>query len=191
MTFASKELKSRRDGPMNLFVRLIKVLVLALLAPRVPVDRPLVTRLRVWPNDLDTNLHMNNGRYLTVMDLGRTDLIIRSGKLKVLMDRKWYPVVAATHITFRRSLNVFERFAITTQIIGWDDDWVYLEQSIHNSKGEMATKALFRTVFLHRGKRIASAELADAFGMNPISPPLPDDLEQRFAPHVTATAKAA
>ena len=31
--------------------------------------------MRVWPNDLDTNAHMNNGRYLTLMDLGRFDLM--------------------------------------------------------------------------------------------------------------------
>ena len=35
--------------------------------------------LRVCPGDLDTSLHMNNGRYWTLMDLGRTDLMLRSG----------------------------------------------------------------------------------------------------------------
>ena len=172
---------------MNLFIRLIKVVLLALFGEKVAIDAPLKTHLRVWPNDLDTNFLMNNGRYLTVMDLGRTDLIIRSGQLKTLMARKWYPVVAATHITFRRSLNLFERFTITTQLIGWDDDWIYLEQSIRNAKGEFATRALFKTAFLHRGKRVSSAELAEAFGMSPVSSALPDDLSDRFAP----LAKAA
>jgi acyl-CoA thioesterase FadM len=37
-----------------------------------------VVRFRVWPGDLDFNLHMNNGRYLTLMGLGRLDLMARA-----------------------------------------------------------------------------------------------------------------
>ena len=51
--------------------------------------------MRVWPNDLDTNAHMNNGRYLTLMDLGRFDLMTQCGlvgtvlKKKVVSGRRW------------------------------------------------------------------------------------------------------
>ena len=34
---------------------------------------------RVSPGDIDVNRHMNNGRYLTIMDLGRIDVLIRTG----------------------------------------------------------------------------------------------------------------
>ena len=76
--------------------------------------------LRCWPNDLDSNFHMNNGRYMTVMDLGRLDLILRTGLWRVMRERKWYPVVGSAKITFRRSVNVFEAFELTTQILGWE-----------------------------------------------------------------------
>ncbi len=42
-------------------------------------EQTSVLTLRVLPNDLDPSLHMNNGRYLAIMDLGRIDLLIRSG----------------------------------------------------------------------------------------------------------------
>ena len=59
---------------------------------RRPARRPLparglgfldesAIRLRVWPNDLDANLHMNNSRYLLAMDLGRWELVMRTGLL--------------------------------------------------------------------------------------------------------------
>ena len=33
--------------------------------------------MRVLPNDLDLLWHMNNGRYLSLMDQGRVDLMVR------------------------------------------------------------------------------------------------------------------
>jgi acyl-CoA thioesterase FadM len=39
---------------------------------------PAETTVRVYPNDLDIFLHVNNDVYLTYADLGRTDLMLRS-----------------------------------------------------------------------------------------------------------------
>ncbi|MDB5490660.1 MAG: Mesenchymal stem cell protein, partial [Micavibrio sp.] len=60
---------------MNLYLRVLIVIFRALFGqPMTDVTTPQRIRLRVYPNDLDSNLHMNNGRYLTVMDLGRLNL---------------------------------------------------------------------------------------------------------------------
>ena len=48
--------------------------------------------MRVWPNDLDTNAHMNNGRYLTLMDLGRFDLMTQCGLVGVVLRQRWFPI---------------------------------------------------------------------------------------------------
>ena len=50
---------------------------------------------RVLPNDLDLNLHMNNGRYLTFMDLGRVHLLAQNGLLAHIRRACWMPVLAA------------------------------------------------------------------------------------------------
>ena len=34
-------------------------------------------QMRVWPNDIDFNFHMNNARYLSLMDFGRMHLLAR------------------------------------------------------------------------------------------------------------------
>ena len=53
---------------MNLWLRLIKVVLRALFARRIGIlDTSRIT-LRVWPNDLDFNGHVNNGRFLTLAD---------------------------------------------------------------------------------------------------------------------------
>ena len=165
---------------MNLYFRMIWTIIAALFAKPESVTDKLTVWFRVWPNDLDTNFHMNNGRYMTLMDLGRTDLIVRSRMHKVMLKRKWYPVVGASHIVFRRSLNLFERFSMTSELIGWDDRWVYLRQDVFTAKGELSARAIFKTAFLHKGKRIDTGELAEAFGMDRVSPPLGSEVTDSF-----------
>ena len=89
--------------------------------------------LRVLPNDLDTNLHLNNGRYLTLMDLGRVDLMLRMGVMGELRRRRWnqrpHPMhsvrrpgsstVSSQIAQLRRSgANVLMMFALPKQTIG-------------------------------------------------------------------------
>ena len=54
---------------MNLYFRLLLAVLKALRAPRARLGETVELTLRVWPTDLDLNGHMNNGRYLTMVDL--------------------------------------------------------------------------------------------------------------------------
>ena len=48
---------------------------------------------RVWPNDLDFNVHVNNGRYLALADIGRIDWFVRTGVLGVARQHKAWPII--------------------------------------------------------------------------------------------------
>jgi len=113
---------------MNLNFRLIRVLIGVAWRPPLGLLEESVVELRVWPNDLDVNLHMTNGRYLTLMDLGRFDLIFRMGMLRQMFRRRWSPVAASATIRFRRSLAPFQRFLIRSRLVCWDQRWIYFEQ---------------------------------------------------------------
>ena len=132
--------------------------------------------MRVWPNDLDINLHVNNGRYLTLMDLGRLDLLMRSGTLNVLFKRKWAPVLGAATVRFKRSMRLFEKFTLKTRVLGWDEKWVYMEHRIETAE-HLAVIAIVKALFREKGRSIPSQELAEAFGHHGASPPLPDFVE--------------
>ena len=102
---------------------------------------------RVWPGDVDVNLHMNNGRYLALMDLGRLDLILRMGLLGNLVKLKWRPMVGAEFIRFRRGLRPFQAFTLRTRVVTWDDKWVFIRQSFEVDGRAVAigvVKGLFR-----------------------------------------------
>ena len=78
-------------------------------------------------NDLDLNLHMNNGRYFTVMDLGRIDLMIRTGVARWMWRRKWRPVVASETMRFPRALRPFQRYRLKTRVLWSDERWIFLD----------------------------------------------------------------
>lgn len=112
---------------MNLFVRLFYVWIASFFRPRLPVGKAIseLTML-TFPNDLDINLHVNNGRYLTLCDLNRVDLFLRTGLVRVMMKRGWMPIVAEHTMTYRKSLGVFTKFKSTLQLTHWDEKYFYM-----------------------------------------------------------------
>jgi acyl-CoA thioesterase FadM len=159
---------------MNLYVRLLKTLILALFSRRrLSALEESRIRFLCWPGDLDANWHMNNGRYLTLMDLGRLDLTLRSGLIRALVKRRWNPVAGGVMIRYRRPLKLFERVELRTRALGWDEKWFYMDQRIYNAEGKLASVALVKALFLGPGGPVVPEEIARAMGHEAGSPELP------------------
>lgn len=123
-----------------------------------------VRTFRVWPTDLDAFNHMNNGVYLTVMDLGRFDHLLRTGRWAVYKKLRWYPVVVAVSITYRKSLELWKTFQVESRIIGWDEQAFFVEQRFTRN-GEIYTKAIVKLRWLINPRGILSPEqVLDATG---------------------------
>lgn len=163
---------------MNLYLRLLW-LVLRLLrgVERRDLFESSRVAFRVWPNDCDINLHMNNGRYLTFMDLGRVHLVAQAGLMREVLRRRWMPVLAAAEITFIRSLEPFDRFELVTRIVTWDEKYVYMEQ-IFERDGKRCAHAFVKGLFLSRGARVSNAEIVRAIGYDGEPPPMTDALKR-------------
>ncbi|MES2093592.1 MAG: thioesterase family protein [Actinomycetota bacterium] len=129
---------------------------------------------RVLPTDLDVLGHMNNGVYLSIMDLGRMDLLQRSGIWSRLFGAGIFPVMADETISFRRSLMPWQRFTIETRIVGYDAKAVYVEQrAVVN--GEIYARATTRGRFVkRRGGTVTTAEVAELTGIDITGHPLPE-----------------
>lgn len=156
---------------MNLLFRLVWVIATARRRGPMDVLAESRFRLRCWPNDLDSNMHMNNGRYLTIMDLGRLDLILRSGLWRVMRERKWNPVVGTAKITFRRSIEPLQSFELVTQVIGWDEKWLYIEHRMERG-GKVMAQAFVRGLFIGPDGKVPMADLIAASGHEGASPML-------------------
>lgn len=124
---------------MNLYFRLIKVLIVALFRDRLLSDN-LANEVHtmVYPNDLDINLHMNNGRFLTLCDLGRIDMFVRAGLLRVIYKKKWMPIVSHVSMTFIKSLYVFDRIRVASEITHWDEKYFYSTHTIYRRDQKVA-----------------------------------------------------
>jgi acyl-CoA thioesterase FadM len=90
---------------------------------------------RVWPNDVDFNLHLNNARYLSLMDYARLHLLARGGLLNRVIRERLMPVVGGVWMTYRRSLPLWARYTLATRLVGWDDRWFYMEQTFTGREG--------------------------------------------------------
>ncbi len=157
---------------MNLLFRMIKVLLAAVLGSRLAPLGESVVRFRVWPNDLDTNLHMNNGRYLTLMDLGRLDLMFRTALGGVIVKRRWRPMVGTAVIRFRRGLAPFERYDLKTRIVSWDEKWFWIEQRFERG-GELVAVGAIKGLFRNSKGNVSTTEVLGALGVTAV-PTIPD-----------------
>lgn len=137
---------------MNLWFRMIFFLFTWRLRKRIDFFEESKTPFRTWPTDLDFNIHMNNGIYLSLMDIARFDLSFRNGLGHLLKKRKWFPVVASQTIRYKKSLKPFQKFKIHTQLIGWDEKFFYIRQKFVAKKRTMAM-AIVKAAIIQKEKR--------------------------------------
>lgn len=79
-------------------------------------------------NDIDTLIsHMNNSRYLRELDFARVDFYERTGLYKTIVDLGGSIVQGAATIRYRRFIKPFSRFTVTSKIIYWDEQSIYME----------------------------------------------------------------
>jgi acyl-CoA thioesterase FadM len=138
---------------MNLWFRLAYELLTWRLRTKESWSSVGRRTFRVWPTDLDVFKHMNNGVFLTLLDVSRYDLALRSGAWQRWKKLGWYPVVVAETVTFRKSLMPWQSFDIESKLIGWDDQAIYFDQRFVVAD-EIYTQAIVRIRFLKRSRGI-------------------------------------
>lgn len=132
-------------------------------------------RMRVWPNDIDLNMHMNNARYLNIMDYARTHLLARTRLLNHIVRSRWQPLVGAVWITYRRSLPLFSAFEITSRLICWDERWLYLEQAFTGSDS-LAAIGWVKAALRSENGTVNPCKFLEGIAPGVVSPPMPESI---------------
>ena len=126
-----------------------------------------------WPWDLDLWNELNNGRTLTLYDLGRLPLARRTGLDKVLRANLWGITVAGNTTRYRRRVQAFDRLDMVSRCIGWDARFVYMEQSMW--KGDDCTsQVIIRSAIVGKSGIVPPKDMIAAMGQTIESPALPD-----------------
>lgn len=124
--------------------------------------------------DCDIFGEMNNGRILTLFELGRFEQTVRMGFWQKLRKKGWGFAVAGVSVRYRRRILPLERYTQKTRILGWDERFVYIEQAMVKTNGQVANHALFRTAVVAAGHAVPTQQVAELAGVDPVSPTLPE-----------------
>lgn len=136
---------------MHMLLRfLLAMLVRGSRAPRLAIDEVSRIDHRVQLVDIDLLGHMNNGRYLSFMDLGRIDLTKRTGMAVQLSKAGIHAVVGQQSISYRRSIGFLQRFTLESRLVGADERSCYIEQRFV-AEGQVMARAVVRGRFVQRG----------------------------------------
>ena len=147
--------------------------------PRIGLLDEDCLRMRVWPNDIDFNLHLNNSRYLSHMDYGRMRMIARIGVLDPVLRERWMPLVGSVFITYRRSLPLMAQFTLASRVLCWDEKWFYMEQVFRLREGNseaLAAIAWVKGLFRAKTGNVPPQQLVDMVAPGMVSPEMPEQL---------------
>lgn len=155
------------------FLRLLKEFIVVSRKPKLgPFDVHKSYHM-CWPWDLDMFAELNNGRTLTLYDLGRIPLANRAGLVPVLVKNKWRFTMAGVSVRYRRRVTAFQRIEMHSRLVGWDHRFFYMEQTMW-VKGQATSSCLYRTAIISDEGIVEPPLVAEAMQLNPQSPQLPD-----------------
>jgi len=154
------------------FIRMAYQLAIHRNAPPLPLTGTHVSRHRCWPWDIDLWMELNNGRTLTLYDPGRIPLASRTGLVGVLRRERWGLTMAGASVRYRRRVRAFEVVEMRSRAVGWDDRFIYLEQSMWKD-GACCSQILYRSAVTGRAGIVPTDRVMAAMGLEGESPELP------------------
>ena len=161
---------------MNLYVRILITWIRSLLEPRMSTRADCSQWFRVWPHDLDLFGHMNNGRFLQIMDVARLRWLLRTGTIDVIKSEGWSVALGGNLTRFRKPLRLLARYRVDSRLLCWDDRWFYLEHSFCASDGQVLAIGMSRAAFRHKRRWVKTEEVMERVDPGVRSMTLPDHI---------------
>lgn len=154
------------------YLRFAYHLMKAARAPRQDPFDAHVLHTRVWPQDLDPWLELNNGRTLSLYDLGRIAMFKQAGLSDLMAREGWRGTVAGVSVRYRKRVTLWSKVRIHTRLAGLDHRFVYTVQSMW--AGDTCTsQVLMRSAILENGRMIPMSRVAEALNHDRPLPELP------------------
>ncbi len=174
--------RNRTKGmAMNLYLRLLWALLRAWRRPRLLPGAMFERVLRVWPTDLDIIGHMNNARYLAMVDLMLVEYFVRSGLARAMLRAGWRPMSGGAIITYRKSLQPFQRYRLRFSHDVSDLHWNYMRFEFVREDGVLCATGMMKGAVVSRSGLVPNAESWDAMGHQFTPKPLPANVEHWLA----------
>lgn len=155
------------------FIRMVKEIIKFRNAPKLGIFDTHRSSHVCWPWDIDLWLELNNGRTLTLFDLGRIPLATRTGMSDLLKRNGWGIAVAGASVRYRKRVRAFQKIEMRSRFIGWDDKFTYMEQSMWRN-GECTSHILIRGAITDHGGLVRADRFEKELGWSGPRPALPE-----------------
>lgn len=143
-------------------------------APKLGLFETHVSHHYCMPWDLDLWLELNNGRTLTLYDLGRVPMAIRTGAAQASKAAGIGMVVAGASVRYRKRVTMLKKVEMRSRFVGFDAKFIYFEQSMWFADGTCANHILIRGAAVKKGKMVPPIELVSRIDPELEMHPLPD-----------------
>ncbi len=127
---------------------------------------------RCLPSDIDTNLHLNNARYMMLADLGRIDIFLRSGLIGLARKNGWAPMMGGLQAVYVREIRLWRKFEVVSTIETWEDTQVIGRHRFVLDGGTTAALVMTTAGIYDAGKRrfVPIGEIVEALGGHIVPP---------------------
>ncbi|WP_137929469.1 thioesterase family protein [Mesorhizobium comanense] len=136
---------------------------------------------RCLPTDIDFNIHLNNARYMMLADLGRIDLFVRAGLIRLARKNGWAPMMGGLQAVYAREIRLWRCFEVVSSIETWEGSQVIGKHRFVLDNGETAALILTTAGVYDRKARsfIDIDEVVAALG-RAAAPRPPTETERAF-----------
>ena len=147
-------------------LRLIRVVIKSQFQEKLSFDTDYTdsVNLIVLPQDIDPFMELNNGRYVTLLDLGRFSLGGKVNMASFLKKNNWSLTIVGTYNEYRFRLRLFQRFILKTKIIGYDENWFYFFQKVER-KGKTHMASVVKFAYTSKEGLVLPKEVISAMGI--------------------------
>ncbi len=159
---------------MNLYLRLIWAMFRAWRLPRINPGDTITRQLRVLPNDIDINGHMNNGRYLTLVDLMLIEYFVRTGFAQTMLKAGWKPMSGGSFITYRKGLQPFQSYQLNFTLDAADENWNYMRYEFRKRDGALCAAGYMKGAVVGKQGLVPNVQSYAKGGSTFEAKPLPD-----------------
>lgn len=109
--------------------------------------------------DMDFLLfHMNNSRYLREVDFARMEFYKRTGLWGAIREKGGLPVQGGTNIRYRKFIRTFSLYTISSRIIYWDENSIYMEHRF------VCRSDSFVNAIVHCRQRVINCNVEEIMG---------------------------
>ena len=176
---------------MNLYLRLLWTLLRGMRRPIIEPGDWIERRLRVLPNDLDLNGHMNNGRYLTVLDLMLVEYFVRSGFARVMLHAGWRPMSGGAFITYRKALLPWQPYRLRFTLAGTDASWNYMRFEFLREDGTLCAAGYLKGAAVGKQGLVSNRQSYALMGRAFVQQALPEAVRHWLAAEASVMALPA